>query len=358
MSVRNIIRVFAVCTVSFAALSSISCKYRNNLSYTPPPEKPENKPKPEDILTGTHYSGQLALADPFIYVDRENSVYYIFGTSTPAQGFKAYKSPDLERWVQAEGGALGGYALHRSDVMVESGGKTYSDKDFWAPELYRLSDDRYMMLYTADEHVYAAEAASPCGPFRQNTTGFTPDAKGIDNSLFIDTDGRAYMYWVRFEGGNVIYAAELDESFASIRKETITFCFKATQSWELDLGKVNEGPAVFRHGGLYYMVYSGNDFHSQNYGVGVATATSPLGPWTKDPDNPLLCKPGGLVGTGHCSVFTDLDGNMKMVFHAHASILEVGPRQTYITDLAFETVGGQEKLVAGRDCAACYLYTL
>ena len=31
------------------------------------------------------------------------------------------------------------------------------------------------------------------------------EEKGIDASLFMDDDGKAYLYFVRFTGGNVIW---------------------------------------------------------------------------------------------------------------------------------------------------------
>lgn len=338
-----------------AATLFLSCKGAEPGQVAPDTQHQEGTAQP-DILDGAKYVGRMELADPFIFVDRTDSLYYLFGTGSADKGFKAYISRDLQRWIQADGKAAERFALHKNDVTVVSDGITYSDNNFWAPELYKVGDKRYLMFYTASEHIYVAEADSPCGPFRQRSTGFAPSACGIDNTLFIDDDGRAYMYWVLFDWGNVIYAAELEPSLDAIKEGTLAFCFRATQDWELVMESVNEGPGVFKHNGLYYMVYSGNHYYSQDYGVGVATATSPLGPWTKYPDNPILCKPGSLVGTGHCSVFTDLEGNLKMVFHAHYSDSRINPRQTYITDLSFERVDGVDKLVASPSYSGCYLY--
>ena len=349
--------LFTVCALLCALLAS-ACEedvYKPSVPTPTPGPTPSVSKLKDNLLRGAHYAGSLNLADPFIFVDKTDSVYYIYGTSTPAKGFKAYASPDLERWILMDGKASEGFALHKNNVMVSSGGTVYSDDKFWAPELYKVGE-RYLMYYSASEHVYVAEAYSPLGPFTQTTTGFTPNAKGIDNSIFIDEDGKAYMYWVRFDNGNVIYCARMNDKLNQVDLSTLTFCFRATQSWELMQGKINEGPAVFKHSGLYYMVYSGNHYENQGYGVGVATATSPMGPWTKYADNPILCKPGSLVGTGHCSVLTDLNGNMKMVFHAHASATAVNPRQTYITNLSFERVGGVDKLVASQAYTKLSLY--
>ena len=101
-------RFLAVCVLA-AGLFLISCGGEEEYKLvipTPPPSNPtDSTPKPEDMLKGTHLTGQLGLADPYIFVDRTDSIYYIFGTSTAAKGFKAYKSPDLTRWVEAPGKA-------------------------------------------------------------------------------------------------------------------------------------------------------------------------------------------------------------------------------------------------------------
>ena len=42
--------------------------------------------------------------------------------------------------------------------------------------------------------------------------------------------------------------------------------------------RVNEGCFVIRRNGTYYMTYSANSYESPFYGIGCATADSPLGP--------------------------------------------------------------------------------
>ncbi len=71
-------------------------------------------------------------------------------------------------------------------------------------------------------------------------------------------------------------------------------------------------------------MYSANYFGGQHYAVGYATATSPLGPFTKAPNNPVLQKntdKGGIVtGTGHNSITYSPDGKeMFCVYHARTT---------------------------------------
>ena len=103
-----------------------------------------------------------------------------------------------------------------------------------------------------------------------------------------------------------------------------------TQSeWEsrsVTSGEINrrwtEGPYTMKKGDTYYMMYSANYYKGKNYAVGYATAKSPLGPFVKSNDNPVLQKnveQGGIVtGTGHNSVTWSKDGKqMYCVYHGY-----------------------------------------
>jgi beta-xylosidase len=69
------------------------------------------------------------------------------------------------------------------------------------------------------------------------------------------------------------------------------------------------------HGGRYYLFYSGNAYYNGTYAVGVASAASPLGPFTKVAA-PILVTGGEWVGPGHCSVLDLPDGETVMIYHA------------------------------------------
>jgi GH43 family beta-xylosidase len=262
---------------------------------------------------------KLPLADPFVlYHDNK---YYAYGTSD-ANGIVVYTSDDLKFWTKAPN-----LALHKNN--------SYADRWFWAPEVYYLND-RFYMYYSADEHICAATSDSPLGPFVQDVKQPMFAEKSIDNSLFIDDDGKAYLFFVRFTDGNAIWMAELESDYKTIKTNTLHLCFAAnTSGWEADLGKVNEGPFVIKHNGYYYLTYSANDYRSQNYGVGYAYTSNITGNWLKYSGNPVLRKPNGLFGSGHHCLFRDKDNNLRMAFHAHKSGTAVNPRETYITSVDF-----------------------
>jgi beta-xylosidase len=281
---------------------------------------------------------KLPLADPFVlYHDNK---YYAYGTSD-ANGIVVYTSDDLKFWTKQPQ-----LALHKNN--------SYADRWFWAPEVYCIGD-RFYMYYSADEHICVATSNSPLGPFIQEVKQPMMEEKGIDNSLFIDDDGKAYLFFVRFTDGNAIWMAELEDDYMTIKTNTLRLCFAASGAWESDLGKVNEGPFCVKHDGYYYLTYSANDYRSQKYGVGYAYTNDITKAWTKYYYNPVLQKPNGLVGTGHHCLFRDKDNQLKMAFHAHKSETEVNPREMYTTSVYFEQGRTMSALTVSPDYQPAYI---
>lgn len=252
----------------------------------------------------------VLLGDPFIML--HDGTYYAYGTHAD-DGIEVYTSDDLKTWKYK------GMALQKKDV--------WADRWFWAPEVYEVNG-KFYMYYSADEHICVATADSPAGPFTQSKKEpMIADEKCIDNSLFIDDDGTPYLFFDRFNDGLNIWVAELEKDLMTIKKETMHPCIHVSQAWEEVWPRVNEGPFVIKHNGLYYMTYSANSYESPFYGIGCATATDLMGTWTKYEENPLLQKPGELVGVGHSATFTDKAGKLRIVFHAHkdkSSIHQIG----------------------------------
>jgi beta-xylosidase len=199
------------------------------------------------------------------------------------------------------------------------------------------------MYYTADEHMCVATSTSPLGPFRQDVKApIIADEKCIDANLFMDDTGRAYLFFVRFNDGLNIWGADLESDLLHIKPGTMHKAITVSQDWETVMGRVNEGPFILKHNGVYYMTYSANGYQSQSYGVGYATANNPFWTWTKYPDNPILQMPNGLVGVGHSAMFTDKEGKLRVVFHAHNSTTSVQPRHMYVGTVVFANSNGKE----------------
>jgi arabinan endo-1,5-alpha-L-arabinosidase len=82
--------------------------------------------------------------------------------------------------------------------------------------------------------------------------------------------------------------------------------------WE---GHLIEGPFVTHQQGRYWLFYAGNDFSTPSYGIGVAVADHPLGPYIKQGE-PLLRSTREWSAPGHPSIAPGLDGQPQLFFHA------------------------------------------
>lgn len=133
-----------------------------------------------------------------------------------------------------------------------------------------------------------------------------------DPDLFIDDDGKAYMFW----GSSNVYpirGMELDKNHRFTQKGDVKELFNlnmAQHGWErfgenhsdTVLGGYIEGPWLTKHNGKYYMQYGAPGTEFNVYADGVYIADHPMGPYTYQKHNPVSYKPGGYMnGAGHGS---------------------------------------------------------
>ena len=83
--------------------------------------------------------------------------------------------------------------------------------------------------------------------------------------------------------------------------------------WE---GHLVEGPFLWKQGGRYWLFYAANDFTDPAYGIGVAVADTPFGPYEKQPQA-LLKSSRSWSAPGHPSVALGPDGVPHIFFHAY-----------------------------------------
>ena len=275
---------------------------------------------------------EISFADPTIFV--ENGKYYLTGTRNQEPlGFSILESTDLEHWTVPDGSS--------QQLILRKGDRTYGEKGFWAPQYFK-EKGTYYFTYTANEQTVIASSKSVFGPFRQKEVRpIDASAKNIDSFLFKDDDGKYYLYHVRFNKGNYLWVAEFDMKKGGIKPETLKQCMDCTEPWEktpnYKSAPVMEGPTVMKWDGVYYLFYSANHFMNIDYSVGYATASSPLGPWKKHPNSPIIHRSlVGVNGSGHGDVFKGLDGKYYYVYHVHRSDSTVQPRKTRIVPLMLE----------------------
>ncbi|MGV3642361.1 MAG: glycoside hydrolase family 43 protein [Adhaeribacter sp.] len=285
----------------------------------------------------------ISLADPAIFFHK--GTYYLYGTGgdkTNNQGFVVYTSPDMKSW-EGPKGAKNGYALAMGDAFGERG--------FWAPQVFH-HNNKFYMAYTANESIAFAQSDSPLGPFtQQEKKALASSVRQIDPYFFIDDDGKKYLYHVRVaDGANRLFVAEIADDFSALKPESLRQVLEADQTWENtenDKWSVTEGPTLMKHNGLYYFIYSANHFRSPNYAVGYAVGKSPLGPFVKAAESPILSrKDVGFNGTGHGDFLIGKGKDLNYVFHTHQSATAIGPRKTAMVKFRFakDPAGGHDLL--------------
>jgi len=282
------------------------------------------------------------IGDPFV-LTASDGYYYMYGTSHVEQGgYNVYKSDDLSNWKM-----MGRCFINPDDSWVY--------KDFWAPEVIE-KDGKFYMFYTAREaerdllQIGLAVSDTPVGPFVDYLQKplLDVDYAVIDASILMDDD-EIYLYYSRDCSVNVvdgvnrsdIYVVMLDHEFR--QKGEPILLFAPTQDWETRLVEENfmwnEGASVIKVDDLYYMTYSGNPFWSFDYAIGVATSTSPVGPFVKYANNPVV--KGSISqrvsGTGHNAIFTSHDNSKTYIsYHVHKDFdIRGGDRCAIISEVEF-----------------------
>jgi len=287
----------------------------------------------------------VGIGDPFVYT--ENGVYYLYATSSP-KGFKCFTSRDLKNWKD------------EGLCYCESG---WGENCFWAPEVYKY-DGSYYLLYTArwaknhSLRTGLAVADSPLGPFKDLKNGplFDLGYATIDATFLFD-EGRNYLYFVRDCSENVIdgvhtsviYGVEVDKTLTGFVGEPIVIS-APTNAWERTIDPEwcwNEGPAVLKANGRYYLNFSVNCYDNRNYCVGCSEASAPLGPFAKYENNPILkYRENVFSGPGHNAFFRDFGGRLMTSFHIHTYYDKPsGDRRVCFAPVSFDGTGRMKILV-------------
>lgn len=281
------------------------------------------------------------IGDPHII--REGDEYFAFATGGPI-GFNVWRSGDLASFTKEK-------AMKK--VPWVSG-------DYWAPEVYKIGE-KYVMFFTGrwkdsgTLRIGVAMSDFPQGPYEDAIGAplFDPGYAVIDGTLVYGPDGTPYMIYSRDCSENVVgsyheshlYGIQLADDLLSVVGEGILLT-TPDHDWELKSGDYhwNEGPFALTHEGKYYLYYSANGYAQKEYAVGVAQADHPLGPYTKQANNPILNyieKDGAVLvsGPGHNSFFT-VGNELFTSYHTHTyPAAPSGNRQIAIDRAGFHADG-------------------
>ena len=168
--------------------------------------------------------------------------------------------------------------------------------------------------------ISAATSTQPQGPFTDTSAApvvCQPSLGGsIDPSAFVDANGTPYLQW-KTNGTNDqparLWSEQLAPSGTAVIGSGPSELLTADLGWE---GGVIEAPDLVLTSGRYLLFYSGNNWDTANYAVGVASCSGPLGPCTEPWTQPILSGDANEVGPGGESVFFDASGSAWIAFHA------------------------------------------
>lgn len=255
----------------------------------------------------------IIMRDPFVYVDTVSRRYYIPANSGDNQSLIMYESKDLKQWK----------LLGKSFIASQSfWGKT----DFWAPDMFEYNEKFYMIAtFSATGYHRGCSilvSDSPQGPYSPLINQpITPTNWGcLDGTLVIDNNEPYLLYcheWVETIDGQVCIQ-KLSSDLTNTIGDPVILFNASTAKWVGDIssgsvtGKVTDAPFIYRVSDKeLYMIWSSFSKYGK-YSIGLARSSSGsiFGPWVQD-SVPLNDDDGG-----HAMFFRDLNGNLKISYHA------------------------------------------
>ncbi|MBP2328040.1 hypothetical protein JOF56_008425 [Kibdelosporangium banguiense] len=272
-------------------------------------------------------------ADPDVAVYGEK--YWVFPTSSRPYAeqtyLDAFSSPDLVHWTKHPN------VLTIADVP-------WARRAVWAPAPVQRNGKYYLYFAANDIQsnselggIGVAVADKPEGPYqdaigRPLISQFVNGAQPIDQDVFIDSDGQAYMYYGGWGHANVV---RLNSDMTSLGQFPDGSTYK-----EITPSNYTEGPQMLKRNGKYYLMWSEDYWGGPNYSVSYAMADSPTGPFTRI--GKVLSQDSAVArGSGHNSVLnvpgTDI---WYIVYHRRPlSRTDINHRQVAYDRMSFNADG-------------------
>jgi xylan 1,4-beta-xylosidase len=259
--------------------------------------------------------------DPDPTIVRAGGAFYASATSASwAPIFPVFRSVDLVRWRQV------GAVLPTAPRWAAG--------NFWAPELVRWSG-RMLAFYSASRRggspcLGVASAARPEGPWRDRGAILCRPGGTIDVDPFTDADGTRWLLFKRLGAGHGIYGMRFSER----RLRAVGHAHELIApdaGWEQG---VTEGPTLVRRGGAYLLFYAGGHCCRPpcTYAEGVARSSSLLGPYAKDPANPLLTGNTAWRCPGHGTTVDLGSAGLFLLHHAYRADDALDRRRSALLD--------------------------
>jgi len=282
----------------------------------------------------------IPIRDPFIHVDREQGIYYMYAQHanrsgderSEPRGVEVYRSRDLQRWSEPQ-------------QVLDLPQDSWARAKVWAPEVFQYQGRYYLFVTLTGETALESfkkpgwlwnplrrlfwpagnvrgtqifHADSPMGPFKPFADRpHTPlEWMALDGTLYVE-GGVPYMVfcheWVQIVDGTVDLVQLSDDLSQAVGEPEMLFRASEAAWSQPELffdSHVTDG--VFLHRtqtGKLLMIWSSFGEDGYTLGQAMSETGSIKGPW-RQIDEPLFSENGG-----HGMLFRSLQNQLMLVLH-------------------------------------------
>src|SRR6478735_1724248 len=180
----------------------------------------------------------------------------------------------------------------------------------WAPHCVERNGKYYLYVPVSDK-IGVAVADSPLGPFKDAIGApLLSNYQYIDPTVYIDTDGQAYLYfgnpklwYVKLNSDMISYSGQVQ----SVNMTTESFGQRSGVADRPTL--YEEGPWFYKRNDLYYMMFAMGPLPEK---IGYSTSSSATGPWSYK--GVIMNSQSGHAFTNHSGVI-DFKGHSYFFYH-------------------------------------------
>jgi len=224
--------------------------------------------KADNPIVQTLYTADPA---PVIY---NNRVYMFTGhdedgsTTYNMRDWRLYSSADMVNWQD-----------HGSPLSYSS--FSWSNGNAWAGQVIARNNKFYWYVPIRQNSgamaIGVAVADSITGPYKDAIGRPLVSNNEIDPTVWIDSDGQAYLYWGNPNLWYVKLNADMISYSSGPTKVSLTTAGFGSRSGNAQRPTTfEEGPWLYKRNSLYYMIYAANCCSED---IRYSTGTSATGPW-------------------------------------------------------------------------------
>lgn len=217
--------------------------------------------------------------------------------------WRLYSTVDMVNWT--DHGSPAGY-------------KTFSwgTGDAWAIQVVPRGGKFYLYApinNSTGSKIGVAVAQNPAGPYTDplGKALISTGSGNIDPTVFVDSDGQAYLYWGNPDLYNVKLNADMISFPGSPTKVNLTTAGFGVRTKTDRATAYEEGPWFYKRDALYYIVYPADSTPEK---ISYTTSTGPQGPWMFRGDIMAKETGAGSSFTNHPGV-VDYKGHSYFFYH-------------------------------------------